>query len=57
MNVLPFHVKCLNLLSDINQFWSLLTDFRKSPLTSNIMKILPVGTALIRADRQTDGQT
>jgi hypothetical protein len=40
-------------LSDFNQIWSLSTDFRKSPI-SNLVKILPVGAALLKVDRRTD---
>jgi hypothetical protein len=52
---LGLHVKCPLLLSDFNEN-NFSTDFRKM-LTSNFVKIRPVGTELFHADGRTDEQT
>jgi len=41
------------LLSDFNDIWIFLTDFRKNPQTLNFMTTLPLGAELLCADGQT----
>jgi hypothetical protein len=43
-------------LSDFNQNWIFSVDFRKYIQISNFIKILPVGTELVRVEGRTDGQ-
>ena len=49
------HVKYRLLLSDFNETWIFSTDFQKKYPNIIFMKILPVGTEFLHADR-TDGQ-
>jgi hypothetical protein len=51
------HAKCLICLADFNQIWSFSIDLVEVPIPS-FTKILPVGAAMLHADRQqTDGET
>jgi hypothetical protein len=50
------HVKYPLFLSDFNETWILLTDFRKNPQISYFMNIRPVGAELFHTDGQTDDE-
>jgi hypothetical protein len=48
------YVKLPSVLTGFNENWIFSTDFLKSTVISNIMKILPMGHELFHADGQTD---
>ena len=50
-------VKYPLFLSDFNETWTLLTNFRKNPQISNFKKIRTVGAELFHADGRMDRRT